>query len=245
MPKTRSIVIGQWQSSLLVFLLLWLISDLRMNYEWLRSESKFYVTTDGQSASLSWIIAPTWGLRPDIYYCQIVADLVIRGALSDERTGLSFTTVPGSRQRSHSRSESRGTRDLILMSQIRDFIFIASLCERQLIWSSSILGKCLLIPRIHGQICCFRNTDLVSKNLQPQFAYPWTCLFNTQRWLLWKVHISAEKCLPIRFPEKSICYNIMTRIDVWCVSLDAACLTQSAKRISNINVLKTEYKMYF
>jgi hypothetical protein len=28
-----------------------------------------YITTDGQSASLSWNKAPIWGLRPDFYYC--------------------------------------------------------------------------------------------------------------------------------------------------------------------------------
>jgi hypothetical protein len=27
-----------------------------------------YVTTDGQSASLSWSKASIWGLRPDLYY---------------------------------------------------------------------------------------------------------------------------------------------------------------------------------
>jgi hypothetical protein len=69
------------------------------------------------------------------------------GALSDERTVLSFTVAVGHRQRSHSPvrvpwdsrrvcrlqlllvlaspvilgSESRGTRDHILLSQIRDF----------------------------------------------------------------------------------------------------------------------------
>jgi hypothetical protein len=40
------------------------------------------------------------------------------GALSDERTGLSFTTAAGLRQRSHSRFEPRGTHDHILLSQI-------------------------------------------------------------------------------------------------------------------------------
>jgi hypothetical protein len=35
--------------------------------------SQSYVTTDGQSASLSWNKAPIWGLRPDFYYCQTVA----------------------------------------------------------------------------------------------------------------------------------------------------------------------------
>jgi hypothetical protein len=58
---------------------------------------------DGQSASLSWNKAPIWGLRPDFYYCQTVAGLLMWGALSDERTGLSFTIAAGARQRSHSR----------------------------------------------------------------------------------------------------------------------------------------------
>jgi hypothetical protein len=50
-----------------------------------------YITTDGQSASLSWCQAPIWGLGPDFYYCQTIAGLLMRGSLSDERTGLSFT----------------------------------------------------------------------------------------------------------------------------------------------------------
>jgi hypothetical protein len=44
-----------------------------------------------QSASLSWNKAPIWGLRPDLYYCQTLAGLW--GALSDERTGLSFARL--------------------------------------------------------------------------------------------------------------------------------------------------------
>jgi hypothetical protein len=43
------------------------------------------------------------------------------GVLSDERMGLLFTIATGSRQRSHSRVRVRGTRDHILLSQIRDF----------------------------------------------------------------------------------------------------------------------------
>jgi hypothetical protein len=66
-------------------------------------ESESYVTTDGQSASLSWNKAPIWGLRPDFYYCKTVAGLLIWDALSDDRTGLSFTIAAGPRQRSHSR----------------------------------------------------------------------------------------------------------------------------------------------
>jgi hypothetical protein len=73
------------------------------------SESESYVTTDGQSAGLSWNKAPIWGLRPD-FYCRTeygirltVTFLIPWGALSDERTSLSFTIAAGSCQRSHSR----------------------------------------------------------------------------------------------------------------------------------------------
>jgi hypothetical protein len=31
------------------------------------SESESYITTDSESAGLSWNKAPIWGLRPDIY----------------------------------------------------------------------------------------------------------------------------------------------------------------------------------
>jgi hypothetical protein len=47
-----------------------------------QSESESYITTDGQSASLSWNKAPVWGLRPDFYYCQKVAGLFVWSVLS-------------------------------------------------------------------------------------------------------------------------------------------------------------------
>jgi hypothetical protein len=65
------------------------------------SESESYVTTDGQPTRLSWNKAPIWGLRPDLDYCLTVAGLLVWGALSDERTGLSFAIATGPRQRSH------------------------------------------------------------------------------------------------------------------------------------------------
>jgi hypothetical protein len=49
--------------------------------------------TNGQSPSLSWNKAPFWGLRPDLYYCQTVAGLLMWGVVSDERMGLSFARV--------------------------------------------------------------------------------------------------------------------------------------------------------
>jgi hypothetical protein len=78
------------------------LNGWRISHNWL-IESEFYVMTDGQSVSLSWNKAPIWGLRPDFYYCQTVAGLLLWGALCDERTGLSFTIAAGLRQRSHSR----------------------------------------------------------------------------------------------------------------------------------------------
>jgi hypothetical protein len=62
-----------------------------------------YVTTNGSSASLSLNKEPIWVLRPDFYYRRTVAGLLIWGAISDERTGLSFTISAGTRHRSHYR----------------------------------------------------------------------------------------------------------------------------------------------
>jgi hypothetical protein len=56
------------------------------------AQSQSYVTTDGQPASLSWNKAPIWGLRPDLDYCLTVAGVLIWGALSHERSGLSFVS---------------------------------------------------------------------------------------------------------------------------------------------------------
>jgi hypothetical protein len=67
------------------------------------TESESYITTDGQSASLPWNKGPVWCLRPDFYYCQTVAGLLMWGALSVERTSMSFIIAPGPRQRSHFR----------------------------------------------------------------------------------------------------------------------------------------------
>jgi hypothetical protein len=47
-------------------------------------------------------------------------------ALSDKRTDLSFTMLLVLANAVILRSEFRGTRDHILLSQIRDFLFVAS-----------------------------------------------------------------------------------------------------------------------
>jgi hypothetical protein len=89
----------------------------------IRSESESYITTDGQSASLSCNKAPIWGLRPDLDYCQTVAGLLMwafsmtRGRVCRLQLLLAFASavILG--------SESLGTHDHILLSQIRDFPF--------------------------------------------------------------------------------------------------------------------------
>jgi hypothetical protein len=49
----------------------------RLHRGWRSSKSESYITTDGQSASLSWNKAPIRSLRPDFYYCQTVAGLLM------------------------------------------------------------------------------------------------------------------------------------------------------------------------
>jgi hypothetical protein len=68
----------------------------------IQSQSQSYVTTDGQSGSLSWCQAPIWGLRSDFYYCQAVTGLLMWGSFSDERTGLTLTIAAGYRPQSFS-----------------------------------------------------------------------------------------------------------------------------------------------
>jgi hypothetical protein len=95
----------------------WLPAD-SLSLDWL--VSKIYVTTDGQSAGLSWCQTPIWGPRPDFYYCQTVEGFVTRGASLPRRRVcrlqlllvLSSAVILG--------SEPRGTHDHILLSQIPD-----------------------------------------------------------------------------------------------------------------------------
>jgi hypothetical protein len=83
-----------------------------------QSHNQGHVTTDGQSAGLSRCHAHTWGPKPNLYYCQKVASFLMCGALSDKRTDLSFTIALASADIFG--SESRGTHDHILLSQMRD-----------------------------------------------------------------------------------------------------------------------------
>jgi hypothetical protein len=115
-----SLLVVSWQRLLTVEILQlprsrhsWLTTVSQLN----SAHSQSYVTTDGQSTSLSWCQAPIWGLR--FLLCQRVASLSMWGALSDERTGLPFGIASGPRQQSFL-SQSPATHYHILLSQIRD-----------------------------------------------------------------------------------------------------------------------------
>jgi hypothetical protein len=81
--------------------------------------------TDGQSVSLSWNKAPIWGLRPNFYYCQTVAGLLMWDALSDGGWvyRLQLLLALASAVIFGSESRRTGDRICILPSQVRDFTF--------------------------------------------------------------------------------------------------------------------------
>jgi hypothetical protein len=90
-----------------------------------------YVTTYCQSASLSWNKAPIWSVRPDFYYCQTVAGLLMWSALSDERTDLLFTIAAGSCQRNHFRVRVPwDSRPYFIVSDLR-LPFLSPLMNRR------------------------------------------------------------------------------------------------------------------
>jgi hypothetical protein len=85
---------------------------------------EFYVTTDGQPASLSWYKAPIWGLRPDFYHLCDSYGLVLVGRPLWREDGSDFNYMLLALASAISLgSKSLGTRDHILLSHIWDFPF--------------------------------------------------------------------------------------------------------------------------
>jgi hypothetical protein len=183
-------------------------------YDCLRSESESYITTDGQSASLSWNKAPIWGSRPDFYCCETVAGLLMWGELSDEKTGLWFIIVAGPHQRSHFRvrvpleswpyftvsdtrlpfsrppTTRRATVEVFDSASTRGVLPFLS--ERSLIWSSGIHGKYLLLARILGSVCCM---------------YVYTETFVVPRWSP-GIHLHGNVSCTEWFPRSGLHDNI-------------------------------------
>jgi hypothetical protein len=126
------------------------------------SESGSYITSDGQSASLSWNKAPTWGLWPDLYYCQTVTGLLMWATFSEERAGLLFTIPPGPCQTFTFGSDCHGTCEHILLSQVRDFPFCRLLRLPGLWWRYST-------PPPHGRKHTCESVG--------EFYLPWPLLY--------------------------------------------------------------------
>jgi hypothetical protein len=127
----RWLTLHSWTLNFWILLRLNHWNHFRMNPLELNFRVESYVTTDGQSTSLSWNKAPIWGLRP-VFLLLSVAGLLMWGALSDERMGLSFTITAGPRHRSHSRVRVPLDSLPYFLSQIQDFPF------RRLLWLTGL-----------------------------------------------------------------------------------------------------------
>jgi hypothetical protein len=89
------------------------------------NKSRSHIATDGQSISKSWCRVPS-GAHDQIFITLLtVTVLFLWGALSDEKTGLSFVYSAGPRQRSLSRVQVPWDSLPYLLSQICDFHFVA------------------------------------------------------------------------------------------------------------------------
>jgi hypothetical protein len=159
---------------------------LRLNYYlFVQSQSQSYITTDGQSASLSWNNAHIWGLRPDLYCCQTVAGFV--------HVGRSFWREDGSVvYKCCWSSPAQSFSDSSCCLRFETSIFVASTRGTRrlffsaglLIWATGNSAKRLLPVCCHGSAPC---TELV-----------WRDLLSHQRVLIPSLFVATETCLRTR-----------------------------------------------
>jgi hypothetical protein len=88
--------------------------------------SESYVTTDSQSASLSRNKERISCLRPDSYYCQTVAGLLMWRALSDERRGVVCNCCWSSPAQSFSGPNPAGLATIFHCLRFETSLFVAS-----------------------------------------------------------------------------------------------------------------------
>jgi hypothetical protein len=89
-----------------------------------KSKSKLKSHCDFRSVSQFVLVSSCiWSSWPDIYYCLTVTVLFLWGDLSDERKGRLLYILLALASTVFLGSESLGTRDHILLSQIWDFLF--------------------------------------------------------------------------------------------------------------------------
>jgi hypothetical protein len=143
---------------------------------------ELYVTIDGQSVSLSCNRAPIWSLRPNFYFCQSVADLFLWGALSNEKRVCRLQLLLVLASAVILRSESLGTRDHILLSQIQGFPFCRLLRISGLRWRYSTSPP-------HGR------TIFLSLHIEHVIRHGSYRKHQSNSSVVMRVFIAAEMCL--------------------------------------------------
>jgi hypothetical protein len=90
------------------------------------SRIESYVTTDGQSARVSWTKAPICGLRPDFNYCQTVAGLFMWGSLWREDGSVVYNCYWPSPAQSFSGPSPEGLPTILYSIRLKKSLFVAS-----------------------------------------------------------------------------------------------------------------------
>jgi hypothetical protein len=85
-----------------------------------------YVTTDGQSVSLSWNKVPIWGLQRDIHYRQTFAVLLMWGALWREDGSVVYNCCWPSPAQSFSGPSPVGFSTIFYCFRFEASLFVAS-----------------------------------------------------------------------------------------------------------------------
>jgi hypothetical protein len=116
-PKGVKLVLDSWSS---VYSSKWFVGGNFTTLLWL---AKVKVTLRLTVSQYVLVSSPIWGSWPDIYYCLTVTVLFLWVALSVVRTCLFSYILLALDSAIFLGSESLGTRDNILLSQIWDFHF--------------------------------------------------------------------------------------------------------------------------
>jgi hypothetical protein len=177
-----------------------LLASHNWNYQLTQAttESGSCITRDCQSTSLSWNKSPIWVLRPEFYYCQTIACLLIWGALSDERTSLSFTVSAVPRQRSHSQvSVPWDSRPYFTVSDLR-LSFSSPYTTRTAQKTSLPLLRILFAWKTTCPQSCFLATAVKFSLVYTVVTWQWVNM--SQSFIRHCTLIVSYQCVIMNFP---------------------------------------------